>query len=160
MQVLRSSTPSHWPLGASSPSPATTLCSEYVGGGRALRDSSCVWFWSLVSLSDHEELCCAVKKEGAFKSTAPRIDVGQCDSAAALDQSCPSTELAGIEGTGFERLSLCWILDNLCCLVYYAPSSIPNLTATLFPAYLRTPGPRYVGSPQSLPWTQDRSQKL
>lgn len=36
-------------------------------------------FWSLVSPSDHVELCCAVKKESAFKSTVSETSVGQCD---------------------------------------------------------------------------------
>lgn len=77
----------------------------------------------------------------------------QCwPAAAALDQPCLSTELAGIEGTeGFERISLAGPLYSLCCLVEYAPSSTPNLMATLFPVYLRTPGPRYVGVPKSHP---------
>lgn len=77
-QVLRSSTPSHWPLGDSSPSPATTLCSEYRVGGMALRDrgwgtlrSSCQIMWK-------------EKKEGIFESPVPNTNVGQCDSAAAL----------------------------------------------------------------------------
>lgn len=93
MQALRSSTPSHWPLGGSSPSPATILCSEYGVGGRALRDRGCGTPSSTLVLES--QFPCQTMWSSAVqlrrkrrrvlsKAQCRSTSIGQCDPAAAL----------------------------------------------------------------------------